>query len=323
MLHYVLEQMRLTLMSKGEQTGYSQHKAITAENFTGLSAAAPLDVSESPVSGYSREDLAHYAELPKALLMRSNFAYNEMNTFDTSCLTAKKQKFMKAHRRMRTVTNYFLVNLSVADLLMAIFNCIFNFVYMLNSDWQFGRSYCTINNFVANVTVAASVFTLTGISIDRYSNQKNDIQMKVIYLAIVRPLQPRMSKLSARITIVVIWVASAILGFPCLLYSTTITYKSSGQIRTACILVWPDGQPMISTLDYVYNVVLFIVTYVLPMSAMAGCYTAMGRELWGSRSIGELTQRQIDSIRSKRKLAGNLSEHVSMDLMESDGSRDD
>ncbi|XP_059468472.1 tachykinin-like peptides receptor 86C [Neocloeon triangulifer] len=195
-----------------------------------------------------------------------------------------------AHRRMRTVTNYFLVNLSVADLLMAVFNCIFNFVYMLNSDWQFGRSYCTVNNFVANVTVAASVFTLTGISIDRY-------------LAIVRPLQPRMSKMSARVTIVVIWVASATLGFPCLLYSTTITYKSSGgQVRTACILIWPDGQPMVSTMDYVYNLVLFIVTYVLPMAAMAGCYSAMGRELWGSRSIGELTQRQVDSIKSKRKV---------------------
>jgi hypothetical protein len=49
--------------------------------------------------------------------------------------------------------------------------------------------------------------------------------------------------------------------------------------------------------------VLFIVTYVVPMSAMAGCYTAMGRELWGSRSIGEMTQRQIDSIRSKRKVS--------------------
>jgi hypothetical protein len=32
----------------------------------------------------------------------------------------------------------------------------------------------------------------------------------------------------------------------------------------------------------------------------------MGRELWGSRSIGELTQRQADSIRSKRKVRSLL-----------------
>ncbi|KAG8233163.1 hypothetical protein J437_LFUL012589 [Ladona fulva] len=36
-----------------------------------------------------------------------------------------------------------------------------------SSDWHFGYYYCTVNNFVANVTVAASVFTLTGISFDR------------------------------------------------------------------------------------------------------------------------------------------------------------
>lgn len=40
----------------------------------------------------------------------------------------------------------------------------------------------------------------------------------------------------------------------------------------------------------------------MPMIVMAVCYTLMGRELWGSRSIGELTQRQIDSIKSKRKV---------------------
>ncbi|XP_068085170.1 tachykinin-like peptides receptor 86C [Anabrus simplex] len=194
-----------------------------------------------------------------------------------------------AHRRMRTVTNYFLVNLSVADLFMAVFNCIFNFVYMLNSDWYFGKPYCSVSNFIANVSVAASVFTLTGISIDRY-------------LAIVRPLKPRMSKVSAQVTIVVIWTASLILGSPCLLYSNTIAYRHHGRVRTACILVWPDGQPTVSTMDYVYNVVLFLVTYVLPMVAMVCCYTAMGRELWGSRSIGEMTQRQKDSIRSKRKV---------------------
>jgi len=73
-----------------------------------------------------------------------------------------------AHRRMWTVTNYFLVNLSLSDLLLAVLNCFFNFVYMLNNDWPFGEVYCRISNFVANVTVAASVFTLTATSFDRF-----------------------------------------------------------------------------------------------------------------------------------------------------------
>ena len=78
-----------------------------------------------------------------------------------------KNLCVAAHRRMRTVTNYFLVNLSVSDLLMSLLNCMFNFIFMINSDWPFGAVYCTVNNFVANVTVAASVFTLVAISLDR------------------------------------------------------------------------------------------------------------------------------------------------------------
>lgn len=72
-----------------------------------------------------------------------------------------------AHREMRTITNYFLLNLSIADLMMSSLNCMFNFIYMLNSDWPFGRFYCSVNNFMGNVTVATSVFTLVAISFDR------------------------------------------------------------------------------------------------------------------------------------------------------------
>lgn len=75
---------------------------------------------------------------------------------------------ISAHREMRTTTNYFLLNLSVADLLMSSLNCMFNFIYMLNSDWPFGSVYCSLNNFLGNVTVSASVFTLVAISFNRY-----------------------------------------------------------------------------------------------------------------------------------------------------------
>jgi tachykinin receptor 3 len=117
-----------------------------------------------------------------------------------------------AHRRMRSVTNYFLVNLSVSDLLMALLNCVFNFIFMIDSDWPFGATYCTINNFVANVTVAASVFTLVAISLDRY-------------VAIIKPLQGRMRKRWALVTVLGIWTLSATLALPPLLYSTTSTTR--------------------------------------------------------------------------------------------------
>lgn len=72
-----------------------------------------------------------------------------------------------AHKRMRTVTNYFIVNLSVADIMVSTLNVIFNFVGMLNGHWPFGTVYCKISNFIAMISVSASVLTLMAISIDR------------------------------------------------------------------------------------------------------------------------------------------------------------
>lgn len=72
-----------------------------------------------------------------------------------------------AHKRMRTVTNYFLVNLSIADAMVSTLNVTFNYSYMLNSHWTFGNLYCKISQFIAVLTICASVFTLMAISIDR------------------------------------------------------------------------------------------------------------------------------------------------------------
>uniref|UniRef100_T1H9E8 G_PROTEIN_RECEP_F1_2 domain-containing protein n=1 Tax=Rhodnius prolixus TaxID=13249 RepID=T1H9E8_RHOPR len=71
-----------------------------------------------------------------------------------------------AHKRMRTVTNYFLVNLAIADAMVSSLNVTFNYTYMVNSDWPFGTLYCKISQFVAVLSICASVFTLMAISVD-------------------------------------------------------------------------------------------------------------------------------------------------------------
>jgi len=47
-----------------------------------------------------------------------------------------------AHKRMRTVTNYLLVNLSIADAMSSTLNVIPNYSYMLTGHWPFGALYC-------------------------------------------------------------------------------------------------------------------------------------------------------------------------------------
>ncbi|XP_035216198.1 tachykinin-like peptides receptor 99D [Stegodyphus dumicola] len=194
-----------------------------------------------------------------------------------------------AHKRMRSVTNYFLVNLSLADTMVSTLNVIFNFVYMLDGHWPFGEAYCKISNFIAIVSVAASVFTLMAISIDRY-------------MAIMHPLKPRMSRTTTLNITVWIWILSVILSFPNLLYSvTSIETFVNGDHRVICYMEWPDGPSTESDHEYIYNVVILVVTYVLPITSMTFTYFRVGRELWGSQSIGECTQKQIESVKSKRK----------------------
>ena len=74
---------------------------------------------------------------------------------------------ISVNRSMRSVTNYFLLNLSVTDLLSVCINATFNYLFMLTGNWPFGHLFCIVNNFMANCLVAVSVFTLTAISIDR------------------------------------------------------------------------------------------------------------------------------------------------------------
>ncbi|XP_071446336.1 tachykinin-like peptides receptor 86C [Hetaerina americana] len=198
------------------------------------------------------------------------------------------------HRRMRTATNCFLVNLSVSDLLLSLLNCAFNLVFMLDGDWPFGAVYCSFSNFVANCSVAASVFSLTAISVDRY-------------LAIVHPLKHRKSKRRARWALGGIWASSSLLALPCLMYSTTMVHwYSNGESRCVCFMLWPDGSFPSSVTEYTYNVIFLTVTYAMPLTVIVACYSLTGRVLWGSGSIGEMTPRQAQAISTKRKVVRML-----------------
>lgn len=72
-----------------------------------------------------------------------------------------------AHKRMRTVTNYFLVNLAIADAMISFFNIPFHFMNNLYQNWYFGLAYCKFSFFLATFTISVSVLTFMAIAVDR------------------------------------------------------------------------------------------------------------------------------------------------------------
>jgi len=51
-----------------------------------------------------------------------------------------------------------------------------------------------------------------------------------------------------------------------------------------------------------YAVLLLVVNYVAPLTALVITYSIIGKQLWGSQAIGERTPGQEETIRSKRRV---------------------
>lgn len=73
------------------------------------------------------------------------------------------------HQRMKTVTNVFLVSLSVSDTMIALLNMPFQLQFYLRNEWTMGEALCKLTNYVQGVVVVSTILTLTGISVDRYT----------------------------------------------------------------------------------------------------------------------------------------------------------
>ncbi|XP_021516653.1 substance-K receptor [Meriones unguiculatus] len=166
-----------------------------------------------------------------------------------------------AHERMRTVTNYFIINLALADLCMAAFNATFNFVYASHNIWYFGRAFCYFQNLFPITAMFVSIYSMTAIAADRY-------------MAIVHPFRPRLSAPSTKAVIAGIWLVALALASPQCFYSAITVDQGA----TKCVVAWPNdnGGKML----LLYHLVVFVLVYFLPLVVMFAAYSVIGLTLW-------------------------------------------
>ncbi|KAM5237457.1 substance-K receptor [Ctenodactylus gundi] len=166
-----------------------------------------------------------------------------------------------AHRRMRTVTNYFIINLALADLCMATFNASFNFIYASHNIWYFGRAFCYFQNLFPITAMFVSIYSMTAIAADRY-------------MAIVHPFQPRLSAAGTKVVIGSIWLVALALASPQCFYSTVTVDQGA----TKCVVAWPNDNGGQSLL--LYHLVVIVLIYLLPLVVMFVAYSIIGFTLW-------------------------------------------
>lgn len=149
-------------------------------------------------------------------------------------------------RKLRTSTNFYIVNLAVADLAVLILCIPFDVTVQENSYvWPFGKFLCHIIYPIMTMCTFASVGTLTAIAYNRYT-------------AISRPMRVQAGRKRAKVTIAIIWTASLTLVIP---YTSVLRVRNS-----RCEETWPK------LYSRTYTIFIFLFQYIVPLSFISLAY---------------------------------------------------
>ncbi|XP_011866284.1 PREDICTED: orexin receptor type 2-like isoform X2 [Vollenhovia emeryi] len=166
---------------------------------------------------------------------------------------------------MRTVTNYFIVNLAVADLLVLLICLPPSVLWDVTETWFLGLKLCKAVPYLQTVSVSISVLTLTFISIDRW-------------YAICFPLRFKSTTARAKTAIIVIWMISLLFDVPELLVLHTVPSNSRVPtvLFTQCVWSWSRES------QTTFTIVKLIFLYTMPLLFMSVAYWQIVRVLWRS-----------------------------------------
>ncbi|XP_040823218.1 neuropeptide FF receptor 2 [Ochotona curzoniae] len=199
------------------------------------------------------------------------------------------------NKHMHTVTNLFILNLAISDLLIGIFCMPITLLDNIIVGWPFGNTMCKLSGLVQGISVAASVFTLVAIAIDRFR-------------CVVYPFKPKITVKTAFVIIVIIWVLAVTIMSPSAVMLQVreeryFRVRLSSQNQTSpvywCWEAWPNPE-----MRKVYTTVLFATIYLAPLSLMVIMYGRIGVSLFKATvpHPGQHIQEHSQVSRKKQKV---------------------
>ncbi|XP_061715571.1 prolactin-releasing peptide receptor-like [Cydia pomonella] len=161
------------------------------------------------------------------------------------------------NRAMQTVTNLFITNLALSDILLCIFAVPLTPMYTFLGRWVFGRLLCHLMPYAQGTSVYISTLTLTSIAIDRF-------------FVIIYPFHPRMKLNTCIFIIVFIWIFSLVVTCP---YGLFMGIQITNN-KTYCEESWPADRSR-----KIFGVFTSVLQFVIPFLVIAICYTCVSIRL--------------------------------------------
>ncbi|NXO31633.1 NPFF2 protein, partial [Cisticola juncidis] len=196
-------------------------------------------------------------------------------------------------RHMRTVTNLFILNLAVSDLLVGIFCMPTTLLDNIIAGWPFGSLVCKMSGMVQGISVSASVFTLVAIAVDRFRS-------------IVHPFKQRLTIPTAVAILVAIWVLAVAIMCPSAVLLQVQEEKHFrvllGPGNATCPVFWCREEWPDPGMRKIYTTVLFANIYVAPLSLIVVMYARISLSLSHTAvpGVGRRSQEQRPGV-CKRK----------------------
>ncbi|KAL8603537.1 hypothetical protein ACOMHN_052766 [Nucella lapillus] len=119
-------------------------------------------------------------------------------------------------------------------------------------------------------SIAVSVQTLSAIAVERY-------------FAICRPLKSRITRKKVTISVLTIWTVATTTALPSALYPLLDHYFVDEQLSRYLATCYLDMTPLS---ERVYNLVLIVALYLVPMVTIGVFYTIISHHLWHLRVPG-------------------------------------
>ncbi|XP_076662998.1 RYamide receptor isoform X2 [Andrena cerasifolii] len=277
----------------------------------------PLDINSLFLDGnYSwYDDIEHTYEVPTLYLVILSILYGSIS-FLAVVGNSLVIWIIASSRHMQNVTNIFIANLALADIVIGLFSIPFQFQAAVLQRWDLPNFMCALCPFVQALSVSVSIFTLTAVAIDRHR-------------AILKPLSATPSKSTAKITIAGIWLLAGILSTPmAIAFEVTVIlhhdaiglykYSATNEVNVQSSSAYPSldselpfstnyTKPFCSTKNLsdtsmlIYRGLLVILQYVIPLTIITCAYARMVLKLWGNKAPGNAEDSR-DATLMKNKM---------------------